>query len=40
VPDAAAVAPEGFSLEAIPWWGKLLGFFGSIMVLMFILGRR
>ncbi|HVJ86659.1 MAG TPA: hypothetical protein VM452_13500 [Caulifigura sp.] len=40
VPDAAAVAPEGFSLEAIPWWGKLLVFFGSIMVLMFILGRR
>jgi hypothetical protein len=40
LPDAAAAPAEGFNLETIPWWGKLLGFGASIMVLMFILGRR
>jgi hypothetical protein len=35
-----AAPPEGFSLETIPWWGKLLGFGASIMVLMWVMGRR
>lgn len=37
---APAAAPQGFALETIPWWGKLGGFGASIMVLMWILGRR
>jgi hypothetical protein len=36
----AAAQPQGFSLETIPWWGKVLGFISSIVVLMWVLGRR
>jgi hypothetical protein len=35
-----AVQPQGFTLETIPWWGKILGFGASIMVLMWVMGRR
>ncbi|QDT53332.1 hypothetical protein Pan44_13480 [Caulifigura coniformis] len=37
---AVAAQPQGFSLETMPWWGKLLAFGASIMVLMFVMGRR
>lgn len=37
---AAAAPPEGLTLDTIPWWGKVLGFGASIMVLMWVLGRR
>jgi len=36
----APAQPQGFSLETMPWWGKLAAFGGSIMVLMFVMGRR
>ena len=36
----AVVQPQGFTLETIPWWGKILGFGASIMVLMWVMGRR
>ena len=42
-PGAAAPVvgqAQGFSLETMPWWGKLVGFGASVVVLMWLWGRR
>jgi hypothetical protein len=40
VVSPTVVTSGGFSIESVPWWGKLVGFGGLIAVLWFVSQRR